>query len=344
MRVKTGSISMERFYFSHEIRLEKEVEEIFTLLFEQRENSFFRKEPIYQEAEFRFGRGVYASIIGFPQHDKRMGHMGAAFSIGKRHSELYLRLSSLRQYLVYNSKNKENDKYEVDNRFLKIPIMHRMEIQHLQEGAYFFRFDLKLEEPTEFERFAPATIEKYSGNELETTFEWLEIEDRIIGISLSSDRERREQENLGTNTNPDLEQELKLQWLEVYYAFPMFDKDRLTLGLMGNHFENRIDSPIATERYRMRLLSRQLYGLFEKSLGKKIQAIYSIQGGEMELLKENLSKDEFLDKSSIQLKAGIGVVWFEESSYRIFLNSTWDLDLFQERQWDGGSIEVQFKF
>jgi hypothetical protein len=46
----------------------------------------------------------------------------------------------------------------------------------------------------------------------------------------------------------------------------------------------------------------------------------------------------------VELKAGVGVVLQEAGSYRAFFNTTWDLDIFVHRQWDGGNVQLQWLF
>ena len=84
MRYSVGSISMYRFYVSKEIRLAHQIGKNFKVLFEQKEESFYTQEPGHQEAEFRFGAHPYfVSLTGFPEHSKKLGHMGFAISYGE---------------------------------------------------------------------------------------------------------------------------------------------------------------------------------------------------------------------------------------------------------------------
>lgn len=71
--------------------------------------------------------------------------------------------------------------------------------------------------------------------------------------------------------------------------------------------------------------------------------VYRLQVGTFDLYKENEGPVD-TDDDGIDIKAGIGVIISESEHYKFLALSTWDLDLFTTRQWDGGSILFQVYF
>ena len=72
--------------------------------------------------------------------------------------------------------------------------------------------------------------------------------------------------------------------------------------------------------------------------------LISLQAGEALLDKDFEDMTEDAVKASWELKAGLGFIMAEKDRYRFFFNSTWDLDIFDTRQWDGGNVQVQYLF
>ena len=83
-------------------------------------------------------------------------------------------------------------------------------------------------------------------------------------------------------------------------------------------------------------------GLDSESSGGFLR--YSLQAGQAELSKDLLDLDVEPEQKTMEIKAGFGFILEKAKHYRFFVNTTWDLDLFKTRQWDGGSILLQFYF
>ena len=344
MRVSVGSISMYRFYMYHEIRLEADIGEYFTVLYEQKEDSLYEPDPIQQLAEFRFGKDWYASIIGFPTHEKKQGHMGYAVSHGKRQDLNYIHISFLEQFGLYNEKNANTDKNDRDEEYITIPVLERIQVRKLWLNRFFFDLDYQRVNPTEFYTENPQQSQFYESVEYTATLDWKE-DQWILGISAYSDRQLRSHKPVSPSTSiPDLEQELLLKWTDLYYAWRFNANNTLTVGMLDAVFENQIDSTFPEHIYENRFITTQAYSLWEHSRSDWFQWIFSLQLGPAFLKKDYLSIDETVDDGRLESKAGVGVVMMEKEKYRFYINTTWDLDLFTTRQWDGGNVQVQFYF
>lgn len=344
MQVSSGSISMYRFYNSHEIRLEKELGRYVTILYEQREDSLYRQEPIYQEAELRVGREFHASIIGFPQHDKKLMHAGYALSWGRRRDRSYIQASYLEQLVTYNDKNQNTDKNSRDRLFDSLPVMIRLDLQHFWRDRLFLKLDHRLISKGQLRIDAPAEVKTYEGDETDLTVDWHGQHGLIAGVTAKSKTDiRSHQPGSSTADLPDLEQELTLKWVDLYLVYPLNGKDRLTVGLLDSLFENRIDSDYIEHRYFGQLTTWQVYGLWQHDRSDWFKWLFSLQAGLAVLSKDFLDLDEPPKLESEELKAGIGFILVETDQYRFFVNTTWDLDLFDTRQWDGGNVQLQIR-
>ena len=113
LKINVGSLSQERFYWHEDIRFQIDFHEAVTFLYELKQDEFYRATPVYQEAEFRFGRDVAFGMIGFAPHEKRYHNLGAAFEYGRRASLKYVRLSCLRMHSGFNEILKKDEKVSV---------------------------------------------------------------------------------------------------------------------------------------------------------------------------------------------------------------------------------------
>jgi hypothetical protein len=345
MRASVGSISMYRFYNTHEIRLEKEIGRYFTLLYEQQEDSLYRQEPIYQQAELRFGRKYHVSIIGFPQHDKKLSHSGYALSWGQRRDRSYAQISFLEHFVTYNDKNATTDKNRRDRLFDRLPVMIRLDLQHFWNNRLFLKLDHRRISAGELRIDAPSQVQSYRGDETDLTIDWHGQQGLLVGVSAKSKTDIRSHfpENRSA-VLPNLKQDLTLKWVDLYLVHPLNGKDQLTVGLLDSLFENEINSDYIEHRYFCQLTTRQIYGIWEHPRSDWFKWMFSLQGGLAVLSKDFLDIREPPEQDSEELKAGIGIVMMEADQYRFFVNTTWDLDLFETRQWDGGNVQLQFRF
>ncbi|MCP4752773.1 MAG: hypothetical protein GY866_17950 [Proteobacteria bacterium] len=345
MRASIGSISMYRFFNNIEIRLEKDIGEYFTVFYEQKEDSFYGTDPFYHQAEFRFGKGVYASVIGFPQHEKKYGNMGYALSYGKRREKDYIQISTLNQFTMYNEKNANTDKNSVSDKYIQIPVVNRLDMQAFFGHKLFVKLDYKRINKARFEIFEPKQIKEFHGTEYELTLDWHEDNTWILGVTTKGEREFRSHSPESAFTDlPDMEQDLLLKWTDIYYNMRIGADDVITVGILDGLFENEIESSFAEHRYDCRFTAVQAYGLWEHDRSDWFQWLFSLQAGPAKLFRDYPTIEETVDDQTLEMKAGIGLVLREEGHYRFFVNTTWDLDIFITRQWDGGNVQLQMYF
>ena len=148
----------------------------------------------------------------------------------------------------------------------------------------------------------------------------------------------------GPSKTADIEQTLGLRSYDFYLSWPWAAKNQLTLGFISSLFENRIVSDSNAKRYLCRLGTDQLYGFWNRARSEWFRWRYSLQAGQAELSKDFLEMDVEPKQKTMEIKAGFGFILEKAKNYRFFVNTTWDLDLFKTRQWDGGSILLQFSF
>ena len=334
-----GSLSQKKFYSLHEIRLEKDFARYGTFLYRQREESFFRPEPIAQEVEFRIGQGVYGSVFGFPHHQKIEGHQGYALAIGKRTDWRFLRLSRLKQFVLFNVEN-EGDEYFSPN-----PRMYRLEARGSWARHLYAQADVRREKPTTLVSPAKGQRESYQGDRLDMTLEAHWGPRMVTGIRHRAHKEQRTREPLAGGAAASASQVLRSGWLDLYGVLTLDNGDTLESGGYRGLFENRIRSEAAEDIFDHRLLTDALYLIWDHARGNGVRWIFSFQGGRADRDKaDGAFPLEAEDEVTTELKLGLGIVLEEAGSHRIFFNSTWDLDLFQHRQWDGGNVQVQLLF
>jgi hypothetical protein len=345
MRASVGSISMEEFYTFNEIRFTREIGQFTTFHFHQSEESLYGTDPLYQEIEFRFGTEFGASIIGFPPHDKKTGQSGWALSYGNRFSESSIRLSVIDQYYYFNEKNKDTEKNDVDEKYLETPFFTRAEMQWMFMDRLFIKADLKQVSKAEFFMEEPEEIKTFQGSENKITLDWNTGDDNTIGVTgYSKKEERSHQPETTSEDQPDLLQNLLWEWGEVYYFFKLSGKDLITIGVLQSEFLNDIRSSYPDHRYICHITTLQIYSIWEMKRSERFSWLLSLQVGDAELEKDYIGIEETTDESNTEIKAGVGVIFMEEGNYRLFGNTTWDLDFFQTRQWDGGNVQLQILF
>mgnify|MGYP000850495310 FL=1 len=345
MRYSVGSISMYRFYVSKEIRLAHQIGSNFKVFYKQKEESFYTQEPGYQEAEFRFGVHPYfVSLTGFPEHSKKLGHMGFAISYGERSESVFVRYNQLEMFTVFNEKNANTDKNKDDRYYSKLPMMRELEM-HYQQNQLFVSINHWSIGGAELKIKQPLKSYSYHGSYSELNTDWRNNGGRIYGLTVKNLSEyRRNPPDDSEFNSSDMEQTLGLRSYDVYLSWPWAGKNQLTLGVLSSLFENRIVSDSNAKRYLCRLGTDQLYGFWNHARSEWFRWRYSLQAGQAELSKDFLDIDVEPEQKTMEIKAGFGFILEKAKHYRFFVNTTWDLDLFKTRQWDGGSILLQFYF
>lgn len=337
-RGSVGSLSQKKFYSTHDLRLEKDFAKYASFLYGQREDSFFRGDPIEQEVEIRFGKGLYGSIFGFPRHQKIEAYQGYALSLGKRSEEQFLRLSRLKQYGLYNVEN-EGDEFYAPN-----PRTYRLEGHAYWGGRVFTMIDLRREKPATLVSPSRFLQESYRGDRLDMTLDVHWSNRLVTGLRHRAHKEARERwPSAGTESRAS--QVLRSGWLDLYGVLSFDGGDVLEAGVYRGLFDNRIRSETSAEVFDHRLLTDAMYLVWDHARGEGARWVFSLQGGVAKLDKaDGALPMEASAEESTEVKLGAGVVLEEARSHRIFFNTTWDLDLFQHRQWDGGNVQVQLLF
>jgi hypothetical protein len=341
MQATVGSLSTRYFYQFHELRLEKDLGRYATLLYHQQEDAFFRSEPIYQEIEMRAGaEDVFASVIGFPQHDKSLAALGAALAWGKRTDAGYLRYSRLEQYAYYNEKHEGSERFSVN------PVLDRLEGRLTWNDTLFLQMDLRLEQPTQFVAPEAALTRTYQGGKADLVADWTVTDGVIVGLWGSDNREqRRALPDLPSAATPRREQTLAWGWWEAYGSWRFARGDALTLAYLVSRFSNDIRTSDGAADYRFRLDTGQAYGLWEVPQGPWFRWLFSFQAGRV-LLTEDPPRTGSTpaDADSVQVKGGAGFALVDEAHYRFWFNSTWDVDAISGQKWDGGNVQLQMYF
>jgi hypothetical protein len=344
-RASVGSLSKTRFYSLHEIKLQADWGRYAAFLYTQEQESFFRSDEIYQEVEIRLGRGAYASLVGWPAPDKRFDNLGGALAWGSRTDWDYLRVSYINQFAQYNEKNREGAKEP--GHYERTPVLERIEGRRFWRERLFVQLDLKREAPAEFHDEAARLTRRYEGREIDTVIDWWGAErDWLAGVAYSEDLERRAQRPADLTVGlPELSQTLELAWLDAYAWVRLSDLNAVAVGYLDSRFLNRIRSNEAEQRFQAKLTTGQAYILWERNPGAWLHWLFSLQAGRADSsTKTGAESAKKGDETGLQVKGGAGLVLAEAERYRFLFNSTWDLDLFAERAWDGGNVQIQIFF
>ncbi|MCP4297584.1 MAG: hypothetical protein GY786_18450 [Proteobacteria bacterium] len=341
MRATTGSFSMEYFYLDHEIRYQVDLGKYASLLYHQEAESIFQDNPIYQEVEIRFWKDPYFGIAGYPQYAKKHDDFGYVISTGNYYGDFYLRYSRIYQDELFNEKNVEDDKNSSEDSYKTLPVFNRFQAK-MDRAEFLLQVDLKLVEPTRYDSQADNLYKNYQQSDAEIDFHWKYDAKKLIGTSIRFKSEERSHQ-LITQTSYQKEQLLRLGNLDLFHHQQFSDQDYLTIGVISSTFLNRIDALNVDDRYLFEMDFNQIYIFWQDSLSDWLEMIYSVQVGNLLLSKEGVGV-ESENREEIQAKSGIGVVMFETDNYHFFVNTTWDLDDFLDRQWDGGNIQLQTYF
>lgn len=340
LRGSVGSISQKRFYFFQQIRLEADLGRYATVLYSQEEESFFRQDELRQQLELRLGSGYYASLLGFPRHDKRGTEVGVALARGKRTDWNHVRYTRLQQRPFYNDKNPE------PNEFERPPVTDRLEVQRFWNERLFVRLEWTKEHPARFQEFEPPVERRYEGREFHAIVDWWGPQrEWVVGATYHEDMERRRQlPEAPSQELPDLRQGLEFTWLDLYGGWE-WGADFVTLGYLDSYFSNEIDSGILVEQYSDRLATGQVYAFWERRPETWVHGLFSLQVGQTsETVRFGKVKPPSRNGRSVQAKFGASLVMREAERYRLVVNTTWDGDIFTRRAWDGGNVRLEMYF
>lgn len=341
IKTTTGSLSQERFYHHHEIRLGFDFSDYASFFYEQKKDEFYSREPLYHEAEFRFGKTYGFSLIGYPFHEKRYNNAGIALSHGKRSGFEYMRLSYLRIHAGFNELNKRDEKLSGNERYVDEPVLYRFEAKYKIRERLLVECDLAYEPDAGLSVPDENAEKTYTGYDYFVRFDWIIDSRWLAGVSYRTVRQERGFESAA---GPDYTvQVMSLDSLDIYAGARLTDRDHLAFGFLDSSFSNDIDSSDPQELYGFIMTCPQIYCIWLNTRSDKRKMLYSLQAGTYDIYKEDRGAVD-TDDRGIDIKAGVGIILYEDKRYRFLALSTWDLDLFIDRQWDGGNIQLQVHF
>jgi hypothetical protein len=142
-----------------------------------------------------------------------------------------------------------------------------------------------------------------------------------------------------------LNQTLLLRWWDFYGGTHLGAGDFLTFGYLDASFANKIGSTDSVSRFRTELTTRLVYSTWETSPASWLHGLFGLYAGNAHsTTREGIEPAQSGNENHTQLKASAGLILEEASKYRFLFNSTWDLDLIDQRAWDGGNVQVQLFF
>lgn len=338
-----GSLSQDQFFFKQELRFHTSLTPSISFSYHQYREEFYREDPLYQEVGFRYGTDYGVSLMGFPTHEKRGNSAGAALLYGKAFSTHYIKLSRLLQNFMYNEKNTGDEKNSVTDEYSEAPVMDQIEIQYLWDNRVFLAAKLDYEHQAILKANDGSSEKRYSGHNYEVELSWMFRDANRVGFQYRDDLEhRRHVDKSGGGESISKEQTLSYEMMDLFY-FYQNETDDITFGYLFSHFKNRINAIVLTDTYDFYLGSSQVYIFWRTYQGVNSRLNYGLQAGTFKLQKEN-SGEVVKGEEGTQLKFTFGFEFFKKGDYRLLGNSTWDLDTFLGRQWDGGNIQLHVYF
>ncbi len=169
----------------------------------------------------------------------------------------------------------------------------------------------------------------------------------VTGISGRRDREVRTRAPFApVSAVTTAKQRLRLGLADAYAVYTFAGGDVLEAGVFRGEFANRIRAEAATEAFAHGMLTDVVYALWTHTRSDWLQWLFSLQVGAVRReVFDGAQPPSPKDRTeTTEMKAGVGIILREAGSYRVLFNSTWDLDVFDQRQWDGGNVQLQWLF
>jgi hypothetical protein len=333
-----GSLSQELFYMKHDIKLQADLHKNFTLLYSQEREEFFNSEPIYQQIEARFGHRYYVSVLGFPVYEKKHENLGMAISYNEPYSMKHIKLTYLNQLATYNAKNRDDDRNQATDDVDRTPMLLKLDTRY----RLFQKLDLILDLKQEFEGILldrSGGLEKtYSGHNHSGTLLWHINDQWIYGLAFQSRAEDRSHKLLNPAGATVLDQQIDHYYMD-FFANVRFEEDELTFGYLDSGFKNDISASDASQNYRMRLDSKQIYAKWQSDVNDWMKWFSSLQIGTYDYERTGQGKD-----NGIKLKAGLGLILYKNEAINFLVLTTWAADSLSDGQWDGGNMQLQLAF
>jgi len=342
MMATVGSLSMERFYIFQQLRLSQPIVHNLGINYEYLEDSIYKPSPAFQEASFWYGAPWNAAIIGFPAHNKRLGHMGAALGYGQRGQPLYFRASRLSQNALYNEKNVPDYAHQVEDKYVTTPVAYRVELSWVLESIVSIQLDYSKDQSSELEIIEPKIAKTHRGSKVDLFAEWGDPRESTWGVVV---KQKRDLKGHRYRRDPRLNEDqiIHFQWSEFFHQLVWAEDSTLTIGVQQGDFSSNRSQGDFENDFNHHLKTTQAFGKLQLPNDSSSEFLFSLQAGKIKKqVQEAFNEAE--KENSVQVKGSAGLILFVQDQYRVYLNSTWDLDTFSGRQWDGGNLMVQFLF
>ena len=335
IQATAGSLSQELFYQKHNIKLQADLHQNFSLLYSQEREEFYKSQPIHQQIEARFGHKYYVSILGFPKYEKKGENLGLAISLNEPYTMKHAKLTYLNQLATYNAKNVDDDRGEDTDDLVSTPQLFRFETRYRLLNQLDVILDLTQELEGVLQDGADGLEKSYSGYDYRGKLIW-DVNDRWVGglsfQRLSQERSHRPFNPLGAVIR---DQQIDQYVLDLFVNV-RFQENELTLGYLDSGFKNSIQG---TQAYLMRLDGKQLYAKWHRGINHWMKWFYSLQIGTYDYVRTGEESD-----SGINSKAGLGLIFFKTDMVDFLVLTTWTADSVSSGQWDGGNMQLQIAF
>jgi hypothetical protein len=335
IQATAGSLSQELFYTKHNIKLQADLHENFSLLYFQEREEFYKSEPIYQQIEARFGNRYYLSILGFPKYEKKDESLGLAVSYNEPYTMKHAKLTYLNQLATYNAKNIDDDRNQDTDDLDSTPQLLRLETRY----RLFDQLDVILDLAQELEGVlldgADGLEKRYCAYHYRGKLIWDINAKWVGGLAFQQLFQERSHKPFTPSGAVVLDQQIDLYLLDLFVNV-RFEKNELTLGYLDSGFKNRIGG---LENYMNRLDTKHLYVKWHRDLNHWMKWFYSLQAGTFDYTRTGQENDD-----GINSKAGLGMVFFNADNVRFLVLTTWTADSISSGQWDGGNMQLQISF
>ena len=333
-----GSLSQELFYLKHDVKLQADLHKNFSLLYRQEREEFYKPEPVYQQIEARFGHRYFVSVLGFPTYEKKFENLGLAVSYNEPYSMKHAKLTYLNQLVGYNAKNVADDRNAVTDDLDRTPMLFRLDTQY----RLFKRLDIILNLEQELEGAllddTDGLEKRYGGHNYRGTLFWHIDDQYLCGLGFQRRAERRSHRPFNPAAPVLLDQQIDQYYLDIFGNVRL-QRDELTFGYLDSGFKNAIAAADASQNYRMRLGSKQIYAKWQRTINHWMKWLYSLQIGTYDYAKTGENDD-----AGIKFKAGLGMIFYRTEKINFLVLSTWAADTLSDGQWDGGNMQLQIVF
>ncbi|OGG96194.1 MAG: hypothetical protein A2527_04660 [Candidatus Lambdaproteobacteria bacterium RIFOXYD2_FULL_50_16] len=332
-----GSLSMERFYLKYDLKLDQELSETTGFSYRYQEEQIYESNPAQQEFGFRLGSSWRFDLYGRPAHDKRFGGLGLGFGYGKPQGPQYVRLGRLYQNPLYNQKSTPSDDGPITSEAVETPTEDRF-LGHSFGPNHFIWFDFSLMRPSQLRQLDSGRTYFHQGFKAQGRAEG--GRELVWGFWGRLEEQRRREQQSG---NPAQSQKIELGWADIYLR-QTWGPLNLTLGAQRATFRNHIEAEDLAEQYLHHLETDLVYTHLEWAQTPGSTWILGLISGPAWTQKQFAEVFKNSEEQSQQTKANIGLVLHQSNRWRLYFNTSWDLDHPYPRPWDGGNLMAELLF